>query len=110
MDIVLEVTDTFIADYVYAYLAPALPAPYDFPKGVSANASAQTFSSWVYTPATQFIQFQPSQAAYMSSLPRDNILRQTITLFFIYWCVLYTGVSLPMLRGPFLGCSDLSCR
>lgn len=84
MDIVVEFTDTFIADYIYAWAHPAKPAPYDFP----GNASAQTFSSWTYEPASQFINVQPSQAAYMSAWPRDNLHRQLITLYFIVWYVM----------------------
>lgn len=90
MDIVLELTDTFIADYAYAYLFPSRPAPYDFPYASAANASAQTFSAWTYKPATKFIQVQPSQAAYMTSLPRDHPYRQLATLFIITWCVAST--------------------
>jgi lathosterol oxidase len=85
MDIVLELTDTFIADYAYAYLYPFRPDLYEFPHGTSANASAQVLSSWTYTPATQYLQVQPSKAAYMSSLTRDNPYRQLATLFFITW-------------------------
>ncbi|KAI9147935.1 putative Delta(7)-sterol 5(6)-desaturase [Paramyrothecium foliicola] len=85
MDVVLEAVDTYIADHIYAYLAPAHPAPYDFPEATAANATTQAFSSWTYKPATQFIQFPPSQAAYMSSLPRDSVLRQAITLYMITW-------------------------
>lgn len=87
MDIVLELTDTFIADYAYAYFAPARPAPYDFPHATAANGSAQTFSTWTYKPATKFIQVQPSQTAYNTSMPRDSPLRQLITLFWITWYV-----------------------
>ncbi|KAL6886883.1 hypothetical protein GGI43DRAFT_272247 [Trichoderma evansii] len=84
MDVVLEVTDTFIADHVYAYLFPLKAALYNFPDA-AANASAAALSSWSYEPATQYISFQPSQAAYMSSMTRDNIYRQAATLFFITW-------------------------
>lgn len=85
MDIVLELTDTFIADYAYAYLYPFRPDLYDFPHANAANSSTHTFSSWTYKPATQFLQVQPSRAAYMSSLTRDNPYRQLATLFFITW-------------------------
>ncbi|KAK7429530.1 c-5 sterol desaturase [Neonectria magnoliae] len=85
MDVVLELTDTFIADYVYAFLFPKRPAPYDFPAGINATASAQTFSTWSYKPATKFISVEPSQNAYLSSLDRDHPLRQFITLYLITW-------------------------
>jgi lathosterol oxidase len=84
MDIILELTDTFIADYAYAYFLPAQSAPYDFPQA-AANSSSQTFSPWTYQPASQFISVQPSAAAYMSIWPRDNLYRQLITLYFIVW-------------------------
>jgi lathosterol oxidase len=85
MDIILEVVDAFIADPIYAYLAPAHPAPYDFPAATAANTTAQTFSTWTYKPATQYLHIQPSQAAYMTSMPRDNVWRQFITLYCITW-------------------------
>lgn len=84
MDIILELTDTFIADYAYAFFFPAQSAPYDFPS-VAANGTTQTFSSWTYQPASQFIYVEPSQAAYMSAWSRDNLYRQLITLYFIVW-------------------------
>jgi lathosterol oxidase len=86
MDVVLELTDTFIADYAYRFTHPIKPAPYDYPHS-AANATAQTFSAWTYKPATQFLQIQPSQSAYMSAWPRDNVWRQLITLYFITWYV-----------------------
>ncbi|PHH81638.1 hypothetical protein CDD82_274 [Ophiocordyceps australis] len=85
MDIILELTDTFIADYIYAYLFPARPAPYDFPDALSSNSSAQVFSAWTFKPASSFIHVQPSQAAYMSALNRNHPYRQFATLFFITW-------------------------
>jgi lathosterol oxidase len=87
MDVILEAFDTFVADHVYAYLLPVQPAPYDFPKTSATNSSVPVLNSWTYKPATQFVQFTPSQAAYMSSWPRDNPLRQFMTLFSITWYV-----------------------
>lgn len=84
MDVVLEVTDTFIADYAYAYLFPLKAALYNYPEA-SANASAAALSSWSYEPATQYFRLEPSQAAYMSSMTRDNVYRQGATLYLITW-------------------------
>ncbi|KAH8895145.1 hypothetical protein GQ53DRAFT_78652 [Thozetella sp. PMI_491] len=84
MDIVLEVSDTFLWDYMYAWLLPAKHAPYDYPD-LLANSTEQTFSAWQYKPSTAFFSLQPSQAAYMSAWNRDNIYRQGITLFLITW-------------------------
>ncbi|RYP07262.1 hypothetical protein DL765_009214 [Monosporascus sp. GIB2] len=83
MDVVLELADTFIADYIYAWAYPAKPAPYDYP-GVT-NATGPVFSSWQYKPAASFLHVQPSEAAYMSGWDRDNIYRQALTLFMITW-------------------------
>lgn len=85
MDIVLELTDTFVLDYMYAWLAPGRLAPHDFPDHLSANATTQAFSEWQYKPATTWFSVQPSQAAYSSVLPRDNIYRQAFSLFLITW-------------------------
>ncbi|KAM0428233.1 hypothetical protein ACHAPT_007134 [Fusarium lateritium] len=87
MDVVLEVVDTFIADYGYAYFHPKQPTPYDFPASSnSTDSSAQAaFSTWTYKPATQFITLEPPQAAYMSAWDRDNPLRQALTLYLITW-------------------------
>lgn len=87
MDIVLELVDTFIADYAYAYLYPIGSETFDISNRTDANTSVQAFSSWIWKPATKFLQIQPSQAAYMSSLTRDNLYRQIATLFFITWSV-----------------------
>jgi Delta7-sterol 5-desaturase len=86
MDIVLEIVDSFTADYIYAFLLPVRPAPYGFSYGTTANATAvETLSAWQYKPATSFFSIQPSQAAYLSAWSRDNIFRQGISLFFITW-------------------------
>ncbi|KAI0128649.1 hypothetical protein BJ170DRAFT_339233 [Xylariales sp. AK1849] len=83
MDIVNELYETFVGDYVFAYLFPTKSALYDFPN--PTNATEQVFSTWQYEPATYLFSIPPSQAAYMSSLPRDNIFRQAINLFLITW-------------------------
>ena len=85
MDIVLELADTFLFDYLYAWALPARPAPYNFPDKVPANATV--FSTWEYKPATAFFSVEPSQAAYMSAWTRDNIYRQFLSLFLILWFV-----------------------
>ncbi|KAF5964343.1 C-5 sterol desaturase [Fusarium coicis] len=86
MDVVLEVVDTFIADYAYAYFHPKPPAPYDFPSpSNSTDTSTKAFSTWTYKPATQFITLEPAEEAYMSAWDRDNPLRQALTLYLITW-------------------------
>ncbi|MCJ1449275.1 MAG: c-5 sterol desaturase [Stictis urceolatum] len=39
----------------------------------------------LYKPASQYLKLEPSQYAYMSALPRDNVWRQGITLYLITW-------------------------
>lgn len=86
MDVVLEVVDTFIADYAYAYFYPKRPAPYDFPSpSNTTDTSAKAFSTWSYKPATQFLTLEPPEQAYMSAWERDNPLRQALTLYLITW-------------------------
>lgn len=86
MDIVLELVDTFIADYIYARALPARPAASGFPRAASAaNATAQAYSRWTYRPATKFMTVRPHAAAWDSAWTRDNPYRQLITLFFIVW-------------------------
>lgn len=86
MDVILEITDTFIADYIYALALPAQPAPYNFPESTLANATSTAI--WQYKPATSHMYLEPSQAAYLSAWPRDNIYRQAISLYMITWYVL----------------------
>ncbi|KAI1085724.1 C-5 sterol desaturase [Whalleya microplaca] len=83
MDVVLEATDSFIADYIYAWAYPARTVPYDHPQ--FTNATEQGFSSWQYKPACPYFDIPPSKYAYMSAWDRDNIYRQSITLFLITW-------------------------
>lgn len=101
MDVVLEVLDTFVGDYVYANLHPARHASYDFPPPPSNETVAgQVFSSWTFKPATHWFSFAPSQYAYQSAWPRDNIFRQIISLYFTVW---YACASLslpPVPRRP----------
>lgn len=88
MDIVLEVIDTFVFDYVYAAILPARPAPYDFLSGASnATYGGAAASTWRYQPASKYIGFEPREAAYLSSWQRDNLYRQFISLFLITWYV-----------------------
>lgn len=84
MDIVNEFFDTFLADYAYARLSPARPAPFEV-HGTANVTSGQVFSTWQYEPATKYFSVRPSEYAYMSSLPRDNIYRQSLNLFLITW-------------------------
>jgi lathosterol oxidase len=73
MDVVLEVFDTFLLDYVYAAVLPA--------------SSPSPCVEWRYTPATLYFTLPPGEAAFSSVWLRDNIFRQAISLFLITWFV-----------------------
>lgn len=86
MDIVLEVVDSFFGDYLYAKALPARPAPYDYPYPPSnETVNGQVFVPWTYEPSTKYFTIEPSPYAYQSTWPRDNILRQALSLFLIVW-------------------------
>lgn len=80
MDIVLEVLDTFIGDRIYANLIPAPSLNI-----LGNSTSVKSHSTWSYKPATSYLYLEPSEAAYMSAWSRDNIYRQSISLFMITW-------------------------
>jgi len=93
MDIILEVFDTFVADYCYAKLLPASAAS-TLSQSVRHVASS-TFSSlregatpspvFAYQPSTDFFTLEPSQYAYESAWSRDSIYRQALSLYLITW-------------------------
>ena len=95
MDIILEVVDTLFLDRVYAKLLPASSSQYLLQK--ASNVATSTFSSiregatpapqykYIYEPASRLFSLEPTDWAYMSSWPRDNIFRQGISLFAIVW-------------------------
>lgn len=87
MDIVLEVFDTFLFDRFWSTVYPA--STLNDPKKALKDATA-TFSSMremptAIHPSTQYFQLAPSQYAYMSEWPRENIWRQFLTLYLITW-------------------------
>ena len=102
MDIVLEVFDTFIADPLYAAV---LPAELSKDSGVNGTTSeAFDGGGYVYEPSTKYFHLEPSECAYMSSWPRDNVYRQGLSLYLITW---YVDRSLPNLT--FFLLSKLIC-
>ncbi|EPE34630.1 hypothetical protein GLAREA_10324 [Glarea lozoyensis ATCC 20868] len=87
MDIALELLDTYALDWIYSAILPAQPAPYNLKDGMSnmTMADMQSASPWQYKPASNIISFAPTDAAYTSQWTRDNVYRQTLSLFFITW-------------------------
>ncbi|KAL8985171.1 MAG: hypothetical protein Q9205_001048 [Flavoplaca limonia] len=88
MDIVLDVFDTFLFDRLYATAFPRSFVAGASPKVVE-DATA-TFSSMRELPTAvrslkQFWNLEPSQYAVLSAWPRDNIWRQTLSLYLITW-------------------------
>lgn len=93
MDVVLEIFDTFLFDRLYAAALPASGSAFSVPQALKGNG---TYTSMLqqptggvphfsYEPATSYFQLPPSEWAYMSQWPRDNIYRQSISLFAITW-------------------------
>ncbi|KAI0383063.1 C-5 sterol desaturase [Hypomontagnella monticulosa] len=84
MDVVLEIADTFVGDYLYASVLPAQSAAaFDFPD--ATNSTAEALSSWRFKTVNPYFHFEPSKYAYMSAWNRDNVLRQFLSLFLITW-------------------------
>jgi lathosterol oxidase len=111
MDVVLEFADTYVFDRIYANLLPlhTSSASFDpistitasFKNGLqsvgtnivnatfaaaTAAATSETLpirSTWQWEPASRFLSAEPSEYAYLSQWDRDNVFRQSITLFFV---------------------------
>ncbi|EZF31621.1 hypothetical protein H109_07601 [Trichophyton interdigitale MR816] len=106
MDIVLEVFDTFVFDYLYACALPLSAPSSDIISNIFKGVNSTTASTiaqvsgvgngFVYSPATKYFSLEPFEYAYQSSLPRDNGFRQVLSLFLITWVfglVLYFTVA-----------------
>jgi lathosterol oxidase len=78
MDVVLDVLDTFVFDKLYALLLPA--KSFD----LLDQDSVVDYNSHI----NRYVTLTPSQYAVESSLARDNILRQFLSLFITIWLVL----------------------
>ena len=90
MDVVLEAFDTFLFDRLYATFLPAFPNHVVAPKlaadgTYSSMRQLPTGPAYNFEPASQLFSFEPSDAAYMSQLPRNNIYRQLLSLYIITW-------------------------
>lgn len=72
MDILLDVLDTFVLDRLYAAVLP-----------VHGNAIKP---SMPYNENVgRYLELAPTQWAYLSRWPRDNAVRQFLSLFMITW-------------------------
>ena len=79
MDIVLELFDTYLFDRIYSTLLP-VSGPLSL-----KQAGQDVVSQYSYQPASQILGFPPTEWAYRSAWPRDNIYRQALSLFLITW-------------------------
>ena len=87
MDIVLDVIDTFALDRLYATVLPASQAQ------LTANKPLlSTYNQIV----SRYVPLQPSSWAIRSSWVRDDIRRQSLSLFFITWY----GCFAPETKSP----------
>lgn len=79
MDVILEIWDTVLGDYIFSQVHPAQPTT----SGFLQVDNTTTSSTWQYKPASAYIDMEPSKYAYMSAWDRDNILRQAMSLWTI---------------------------
>jgi Delta7-sterol 5-desaturase len=88
MDLVLELFDTYLFDYMYAFVLPAHhphPALKNSTATFSSMREGPTPSQYVFHPASEYLSFPPSDWAYKSVWARDDIYRQAVSLFLITW-------------------------
>lgn len=101
MDFVLEIFDSVMFDRMYATLLPrdsafsvfdpisTLSAGKGFDNSTSFGSASQGVdvlqSTWQFEPASQYLSVQPSEFAYMSRWDRNNVWRQTVSLYILTW-------------------------
>jgi len=101
MDVVLEIFDQYVGDRLWAYMLPAFPGAQSalspsksdllLPNGTYSSmrqAATGVSSAYTYHPASQYMNLEPSDFAYMSQWNRNNVWRQAASLFAITLYVL----------------------
>ncbi|KAK9373342.1 uncharacterized protein V1513DRAFT_449333 [Lipomyces chichibuensis] len=91
MDIVLETADTFLFDHIYAKLFPVPQAVTSLLR--ASDPSVELLLSLSKNLSLSYIPSEPYEytvvsaptTAYLSMIPRTNIVRQSISLFLITW-------------------------
>ena len=89
MDVILEVFDTFLFDRFYATVLPGSTPILgnNIVKDATATFSSRREIPTAIPPTNQLFQLEPSQYAYMSQWGRDNIYRQSASLYLITWYI-----------------------
>ncbi|GAO16265.1 uncharacterized protein UV8b_08216 [Ustilaginoidea virens] len=85
MDVILDLCETFVGDHVFAWLHPAQPGAHSHIVSSNYTSPSPYGLPCHYEPPTKYFTIAPSPAACMSSWPRDNVFRQSINLFLIFW-------------------------
>ncbi|KAK9359153.1 hypothetical protein V1504DRAFT_458844 [Lipomyces starkeyi] len=91
MDIVLETADAFLFDHIYAKLFPVPQAVTTLLQ--ATEPSNELLLSLLKNLSLSYIPSEPYEytfvsaptTAYLSTIPRTNIVRQSISLFLITW-------------------------
>ncbi|KAF4308509.1 Fatty acid hydroxylase [Botryosphaeria dothidea] len=86
MDLVLEGLDAYVFDRLYATLLPAQNLNITSQlASENVSATASCLDNYDFMPASKYLSFPPSEYACMSTLPRENVWRQLISLYIITW-------------------------
>lgn len=89
MDVVLEVFDTFLFDRLYATVLPSSMVSYNRTIGFKnvnpTLSSMREIPTGLPAPSNFLFQLEPSEYAYMSAWPRENLWRQGLSLYLITW-------------------------
>ena len=88
MDIVLEIADFLVFDYLYAALLPATPTRPTLnhaPRAATRSFSSLREAPTPYRTASRYLSLGPTQFINASAWPRDNLYRQACSLFLIVW-------------------------
>jgi lathosterol oxidase len=86
MDVVLEIVDRFVLDRLYATVYPLSAERLSMVLDSGFNGTlVNAHPSYTFTPASKYLTVSPTEYAYLSQWPRDNPIRQAISMFLILW-------------------------
>jgi lathosterol oxidase len=81
MDVILDLLDTLLLDRLYASILPLSTKP-SLSHNFSSNGTELTSLN---QNVNRYIALSPSKWATQSILPRDHLIRQSLSLFLITW-------------------------